>query len=196
LKWITSRGTDYARTFYELAGFFHQVIGEIRKMSKPVVAAINGLAAGGGLSLALACDFRVMDSSAILLQAYTSKGLSIDGGGTFSLPRLVGMARALEIVAFDEPVDSQKALAWGLVTRVVDDGKSVEKAVQLIEALRKRPISSFGVAKKLLYESFGSSLGVQLKREQEFLSWSADQPAGREGIAAFLEKRDPVFSKS
>ena len=91
-------------------------------MNKPVVAAINGVAAGGGFSLALACDFRVMEKSAVLRQAYTSNGLCIDGGGTFTLPRLVGYARALEIAAFDEPISSDQALSCGLVTKVVEDG--------------------------------------------------------------------------
>src|SRR5919109_437538 len=100
LKWISQQTEDYGSILHKLAPQFHIAITEIRRMGKPVVAAINGIAAGGGFSLALACDFRVMAESAVLRQAYTSSGLSIDGGGTFALPRLVGLARAMEVMAF------------------------------------------------------------------------------------------------
>ena len=135
LKSLAELGKPFGDAFHELAAVYHQAILEIRRMAKPVVAAINGLAAGGGFSLALACDFRVMDSSAILRQSYTSNGLSIDGGGTFTLPRLVGMARALEIAALDRPISAEQALSWGLVTEVVEDGLAVEGAFELVEKL-------------------------------------------------------------
>jgi len=104
LKWATSFPKGVPAAFHQLAGRFHQGILEIRRMAKPVIAAINGVAAGGGFSLALARDFRVMARSASFKQAYTSAGLSIDGGGTFTLPRLVGLARALEVAVFDRPI--------------------------------------------------------------------------------------------
>src|SRR5215510_8294625 len=111
LKWISQQAADHGLTLHMLAPQFHLSVMEIRRMKKPVVAAINGIAAGGGFSLALACDLRVMAESTVLRQAYTSSGLSIDGGGTFALPRLVGLARALEIAAFDLPISSAQALA-------------------------------------------------------------------------------------
>jgi 2-(1,2-epoxy-1,2-dihydrophenyl)acetyl-CoA isomerase len=123
LKWALDFPNAPAVAFHELAARYHQAILEIVRMRKPVVAAVNGIAAGGGFSLALACDFRVMAQSATLRQGYTSNGLCIDGGGTFTLPRLVGLARAMEIVAFDKPISSEQALAWGLVTKVVEDGR-------------------------------------------------------------------------
>jgi 2-(1,2-epoxy-1,2-dihydrophenyl)acetyl-CoA isomerase len=125
---VTSFPQGPAGAFHLLAARFHLAVLEIRRMAKPVVAAVNGVAAGGGFSLALACDFRVMAESAVLRQAYTSSGLSIDGGGTFTLPRLVGCARALEIVAFDAPIPAQQAAAWGLATKVVADGAAVDEA--------------------------------------------------------------------
>jgi 2-(1,2-epoxy-1,2-dihydrophenyl)acetyl-CoA isomerase len=94
LKWISRQNEEADAVLYRLAPQFHLSILEIRRMEKPVIAAINGIAAGGGFSLALACDLRVMGQSASLRQAYTSSGLSIDGGGSFALPRLVGLARA------------------------------------------------------------------------------------------------------
>ena len=113
LKWVASWPNGYASAFHNLAARYHQAILEIRRMRKPVIAAINGIAAGGGFSLALACDFRIMAKSAVMRQAYTSNGLSIDGGGTFMLPRLVGMARALEITAFDRPISAETGPEMG-----------------------------------------------------------------------------------
>ena len=100
LRWVVSFSEKTGHSFRTLASQFHLAVTEIRRMRKPVVAAINGIAAGGGFSLALACDFRIMEKSAILKQAYTANGLSIDGGGSFTLPRIVGVARALEIAGF------------------------------------------------------------------------------------------------
>ena len=193
LKWINGYGENHGAAFHELAARYHQAILEIRRMPKPVVAAINGPAAGGGFSIALACDFRIMEASATLRQAYTSNGLSIDGGGTFALPRLVGLARAMEIAAFDQPISAETALSWGLVTEVVEDGEGMKRAIQLVEDMKKRSLSSFAASKRLITDSFDTKFETQLEKERGLLSWCADLPNGREGIAAFLEKRKPVF---
>jgi 2-(1,2-epoxy-1,2-dihydrophenyl)acetyl-CoA isomerase len=194
LKWLSGFGKSYGEALHELAAKYHQAILEIRRMPKPVVAAINGIAAGGGFSLALACDFRIMEVSAVLQNAYTTNGLSIDGGGTFTLPRLVGLARAMEIAAFDAPISSEQALSWGLVTEVVEDGQAVKRATELINKMKKIPLSSFAASKKLITDSFHTSFETQLEKEREALSWCADQPNGREGVKAFLEKRKPVYT--
>jgi len=196
LRWVAGCGRPYGAVFHELAAHYHQAIVEIRRMPKPVVAAVNGLAAGGGFSMALACDFRVMAASAVLLQAYTSNGLSIDGGGTFTLPRLVGLAKALEIVAFDRPIAPEQALSWGLVTEVAADGTCVERAVGMIREMTAGSLNSFAAAKRLMTDSFHSPFEVQLENERQFLSMCGDHADGREGIAAFLEKRRPVYGKS
>lgn len=193
LKWVVSFSQGPPSAFHELAARFHQAILEIRRMSKPVIAAINGVAAGGGFSLALACDFRVMAESAVLRQAYTSNGLCIDGGGSFTLPRLVGTARALEIMAFDEPISSEQALAWGLVTRVVKDGDTLDEAIRIAKGLVKRSIHSFGWSKKLITDSFNTSFETQIDRERRGLRSCAAHPEGKEGLRAFAEKRKPVF---
>jgi len=196
LALLRDYGKPYGAAFHELAARFHQAILEIRHMPKPVVAAINGLAAGGGFSMALACDFRIMEASAILMQAYTTNGLSIDGGGTFTLPRLVGLAKALEIATFDQPINSEKALAWGLVTEVVKDGASVKRAIQMLEDIKRRSLTSFAASKKLITDSFSTAFEAQLEKERELLSWCGDQPNGRKGVTAFLEKRKPVFNEN
>ncbi|MDY0042231.1 MAG: enoyl-CoA hydratase/isomerase family protein, partial [Desulforhabdus sp.] len=167
LKWASSCSEGPSRSFHALAGRFHLAVMEIRRMAKPVIAAINGVAAEAGFSLALACDFRIMEASAILKQAYTSNGLSIDGGGTFTLPRMVGLARALEIVAFDRSISAQQALSWGLVTKVVDDGKAQAEAIEMLNDLATRSLSSFGASKKLLNDSFNQSFETQLELERE-----------------------------
>lgn len=193
LKWISQQAGDAGATLHRLAPQFHIAITEIRRMAKPVVAAINGIAAGGGFSLALACDFRVMTESAVLRQGYTSNGLSIDGGGTFALPRLVGLARAMEIAAFDEPISSSKALEWGLVTKVVPDSEVQKDALAMLEVLSKSSLHSFAWSKRLLLESFNNTLETQLELERQGISDCASHPDGQEGIRAFVEKRKPVF---
>jgi len=196
LKWMAGFPKGPAAALHELAGRFHVAIQEIRRMKKPVIAAINGVAAGAGFSLALACDFRVMAKSATLKQAYTSAGLSIDGGGTFTLPRLVGLARALEIAAFDKTISAEKALEWGLVTKVVEDQQVVEEAMEMAGELAKISLYSFGWCKQLLTDSFDSSFETHLERERRGISNCAGHPDGREGIKAFLEKRKPDFGKT
>lgn len=193
LRWISEQAEAASAILYSLAPQFHLSITEIRRMGKPVVAAINGIAAGGGFSLALACDFRVMAESAVLRQAYTSSGLSIDGGGSFALPRLVGLARAMEIMAFDRPISSSQALEWGLVTRVVPDDLILSEAHSLLDQLTRSALHSFAWSKKLMTDSFHNTLESQLELERQGISDCAAHPDGQEGIKAFLEKRKPSF---
>ena len=193
LKWISQQNEEAGSVLYRLAPQFHLSIVEIRRMDKPVVAAINGIAAGGGFSLALACDFRVMGQTATLRQAYTSSGLSIDGGGSFALPRLVGLARAMEIMAFDLPISSAQALEWGLVTKVVPDEGVVAEGLNMLEHLSKTALHSFAWSKKLMTDSFNNTLETQLELERQGISDCASHPEGREGIRAFVEKRKPSF---
>jgi 2-(1,2-epoxy-1,2-dihydrophenyl)acetyl-CoA isomerase len=194
LKYVLSMPQGPSAGFHELAARFHQAVLEIRRMPKPVIAAINGAAAGGGFSLALACDFRVMAKSAFLRQAYTSNGLSIDGGGSFVLPRLVGLGRALEIMAFDRPISSEQAMAWGLVTKIVKDEDVIKEATEMAQELASGSSASFGWSKRLLTDSFDSSFETQIEREREGLSACAGTAEGMEGLKAFSEKRKPVFA--
>jgi 2-(1,2-epoxy-1,2-dihydrophenyl)acetyl-CoA isomerase len=178
LRWMQAHPQGPAGAFHALAARFHLAVLEIRRMAKPVVAAVNGVAAGGGFSLALACDFRVMAESAELRQAYTSNGLSIDGGGTFALPRLVGYARAMEIVAFDAPIPAKQA---------------VEEAVALASRIAAGSLHSYGLSKRLLADAFDTPLEAQLERERAALAACGAHADGQEGIRAFVEKRKPVF---
>jgi 2-(1,2-epoxy-1,2-dihydrophenyl)acetyl-CoA isomerase len=196
LRWISQQAENAGKVLYQLAPQFHLSIVEIRRMEKPVVAAINGIAAGGGFSLALACDFRVMGQSAGLRQAYTSSGLSMDGGGSFALPRLVGLARAMEILAFDEPISPARALEWGLVTKVVPDAQVLDEAIAMLEKLAHSSLHSFSWSKKLMTDSLNNTLETQLELERQGISNCAAHPEGQEGIRAFVEKRRPDFQHS
>ena len=193
LKWVNHFPQGPAAAFHELASRFHQAVLEIRRMRKPVIAAINGVAAGGGFSVSLACDFRVMARSAILRQVYTSNGLCIDGGGTFFLARLVGLARALEIVAFDRPISAEQALSWGLANRVADDGHALEEAMGMAKMLAAGSSNAFGWVKRLLTDSWDTPLEAQLEKERDGICRCAEHPDGREGLRAFAEKRRPIF---
>ena len=193
LKWISQQAEDPGSVLHRLAPQFHLSIVEIHRMQKPVVAAINGIAAGGGFSLALACDFRVMAQSAVLRQAYTSSGLSIDGGGSFALPRLVGLACAMEIMAFDRPISSTKALEWGLVTSVAPDHEVLSEALAMLDTLTKVSLHSFAWSKKLMTDSFNNTLETQLELERQGISDCGAHPDGQEGLRAFVEKRKPSF---
>lgn len=193
LKWISQQAEETGSVLYSLAPQFHLSIMEIRRMEKPVVAAINGPAAGGGFSLALACDFRVMAQSAVLRQAYTSSGLSIDGGGSFALPRLVGLSRAMEIMAFDQPISATQALEWGLVTKVAPDEDVFSESAAMLNSLTKTSLHSFAWSKRLMNLSFQNTLEAQLELERQGISDCAAHPDGQEGIRAFVEKRKPTF---
>ncbi len=194
LKWALGQPCENAAALHNLAARFHLAVLEIRRMRKPVIAAVNGVAAGGGFSLALACDFRVMAKSAIMRQAYTAAGLCIDGGGTFTLPRIVGMARALEIVGFDKPISSEQALEWGLATKVVDDGKALEEALDMARELAKGSANSFGWCKELLNDAFSTPFETHIERERFGLQQCASHADGIEGLNAFAEKRKPNFN--
>lgn len=193
LRWALQFSDTYASSFHTLASQFNCTVTEIRRMKKPIIAAINGAAAGGGFSLALACDFRVMEKSAVMRQAYTSNGLCIDGGGSFILPRIVGMARAMEIMVFDRPITAAQALDWGLATKVVEDGKAPEEAGNMLKELIKGSMHSFGWSKKLITDSFSNTFEFQIEMERDGLADCAEHPDGQEGLKAFAEKRKPQF---
>ncbi|MFO1372191.1 MAG: enoyl-CoA hydratase-related protein [Candidatus Competibacteraceae bacterium] len=195
IKYVLAYPYGPAAAFHELATHVHVCVTEIRRLRKPVIAAINGVAAGGGFSLALACDFRIMAESARLKQGFTSNALCIDAGGTFTLPRLVGLARALEIAAFDAPIATDQALAWGLVTRVAPDAQLLDAALDLAQTLAQKSLHTFGHVKTLLTDSFDTPWEAQLERERRGLATCAGHADGLEGMQAFVEKRPPRYNR-
>jgi len=172
---------------------YNPLILAMRRLPKPIVGAINGVAAGAGCSLALACDLRLAADSASFLQAFIKIGLVPDSGSSFFLPYLIGPARAAEMVFLAEPVKADQALAMGLVNRVVPLPKLMAEARELANRLAQLPTVAIGQAKRQLNLALSADLETVLEEEargQQLASATADH---KEGVAAFLEKRPPNF---
>lgn len=179
--------------FLDLTGEFHPVIQGIRRTAKPVVAAINGAAAGGGYGLALACDLRVAAPEARFQPAYSRLGIVPDGGLTFFLPRMVGFGHAQRIILRDDPVKGEEALRIGIVDRLVPQHELRAAAQADCRKLANQPPDSFRLTKELLAHSMMADLDAQLDRERRRISLAGSQAALKEGVMAFFEKREPNF---
>jgi len=173
---------------------YNPLIRRLRKLPMPVIAAVNGVAAGAGMSLALAADIVLAARSATFVQAFAKLGLVPDAGSSYWLPRLVGPARAMALAMLAEPLPAEKAEAWGLVWKCVDDDKLAEEARTLARHLASQPTRGLALLKRAMNASFDNTLDAQLDLErdlQRIAGWGEDY---REGVAAFLEKRPPSFS--
>jgi 2-(1,2-epoxy-1,2-dihydrophenyl)acetyl-CoA isomerase len=166
----------------------------LRGLEKPVIAAVNGAAAGAGLSLACACDLRLAASSATFIPAFVNIGLVPDTGGTYFIARLLGYARAFEWLCSGRRLSAPDAHAWGLVAEVVADGRLSARAAEVAAALAALPTRAIGLTKRLLENAALAELSEQLELEAELQTAAAESEDFREGIAAFLEKREPRFS--
>ena len=171
----------------------HAAIAMVREIPKPVIAALNGVAAGGGFGLALACDFRIASPKVSLLTAFLGIGASPDSSSTFFLPRHVGVAKATEMFLRNKPLSAEEALNLGLVTAVVEPDNVMDEAKKLAEELAQGPTAAFGRTKLLLNQSLGSSLHEQLHSEARSITLSMGTPDFAEGIKAFVEKRKANF---
>ena len=177
-----------------LADAFHRhVIIPIRQLDKPVIASIDGVAAGGGLSLALACDLRVASDSARFLMAYGNIGATADGGSTYLLPRLIGTARAMELYLSDQPIGAQRALDLGLLNQVFPTAELEQSTLEFAARLAQGPTVAYGRVKALFDSSWDASLAGQLDAETEYISNITMTDDFQEGIKAFAEKRSPRF---
>ena len=173
---------------------YRPLVLSIRNLPLPVVCAVNGVAAGAGANIALACDIVIATKSASFIQAFCKIGLVPDSGGTYFLPRLVGSARAMGLAFFGDRVSADQAAEWGLIWKCVDDGEFVATTDAMAAQLADAPTAGLAAIKRALYASSGNTLEQQLDVErdaQRALGNSADY---REGVAAFLEKRAPRFS--
>ena len=177
----------------ELRRRYDPIITGLRDLQKPVLAAINGVAAGAGLSLALACDLRIASDKASFIEAFVNVGLVPDASSTFFLPRLVGLGKALELCFTGDKISAGDALAFGMVNKVVAADDLMKTTKELAGRLARLPTRAIGLMKSLLYRSFASNLETQLEAEalaQETAGLSADH---REGVLAFLQKRPANF---
>ncbi len=190
---FTRAGEQLPNFLKETTIYVHAAILRLMRMSKPVVTAINGPVAGAGMGLALLGDIALADARAHFTLAYTGIGLTPDGGVTWLLPRLIGLRRAQELCLRNRRVGADEAAAIGMITRTVADGRVLEEATGLAHELARGATSAMGVTKRLLLESASASLEAQLDAESRAISGQGRTPEGREGIAAFLEKRPPDF---
>ena len=163
-------------------------------MDAPVIAAVNGMAAGAGFSLAAACDISLAAASARFASQYTAAALSPDGSSTFFVPRLVGMRRAAELMLTNRMLSAEEAVEWGLITRVVEDERLLDEARDLAEGLAAGPTLAYGAVKRLLAESSSATLETQMEMEARSIGALSASADGREGVRAFLEKRPPRFT--
>jgi 2-(1,2-epoxy-1,2-dihydrophenyl)acetyl-CoA isomerase len=173
---------------------FHAVISRIVHTEFPVIAAVNGAAAGAGMGLACACDLAVAGESAKFTMAYSRIGLSPDGSTTYFLPRLIGMRRALELAYTNRTLNAREAFEWGLVSRVVADDKLDDEAHALAAQLAAGPTRAFGAAKRLMHAGWSTPLEAQIDSELRTIGEMAQTQDAREAIAAFVEKRTPRFT--
>jgi 2-(1,2-epoxy-1,2-dihydrophenyl)acetyl-CoA isomerase len=182
-----------SRHLKRLLAAFHGAVSRMARMPKPVLAAVNGVAAGAGMSLAMACDLVVAAASARFTMAYSKIGATPDGSSTYFLPRLVGLRRALELVYTNRVLPAQEAAAWGLVTRVVPDAELSAAVMALAAELAAGPTLALGRAKRLFLLSAHESLETQMEHEAQCIARSSQTADFREGITAFVEKRVAVF---
>lgn len=174
--------------------YYNPLIKRIRAMNKPVVCAVNGVAAGAGANLALACDIVLAARSASFLQAFARIGLVPDSGGTFFLPRLIGDARTRALTILAEPVTAERAEEWGMIWKVVDDDALAPEAEKLTAKLATQPTQSFALTKQALLASGTNTLDQQLDLERDLQRTAGRTPDYKEGVSAFIEKRKPKFT--
>jgi len=172
---------------------YNPIIRRLRTLEKPVIAAVNGVAAGAGASLAFACDLRIASEKASFVEAFIHVGLVPDSGSSYFLPRLVGTGKALEMCLTGEKVDAAQALGLGLVSRVVAPDALLGEAASLAARLAKLPTRAIGLTKRLINESMTGSLDAQLELEAFHQETAGKTEDHVEGVLAFLEKRKPEF---
>ena len=172
---------------------YHPNILAIRALEKPVIAAVNGVAAGAGMSFACACDIRIAADSASFIPAFINIGLIPDSGGSYFVTRILGPARALEWLASGRKLTAAEAHAWGLVSEVVETDALVRRAGELATQLAALPTRGIGMTKRLIDHALNATLEEQLDREAQLQAAATQTGDFKEGVAAFLEKRPPQF---
>lgn len=172
---------------------YNPIIERIRNIGKPVIAAVNGVAAGAGANIALACDLTIAKHSASFIQAFSKIGLIPDSGGTFFLPRIIGTQKALALMMTGDKVTAEQADAMNMIYKAVPDDSFDDEVKKLSETLAAMPTKGLGLTKKAVNQSFTNDLTRQLAVEEQLQTEAGQTEDFKEGVNAFLEKRKPVF---
>ncbi|WP_428696475.1 2-(1,2-epoxy-1,2-dihydrophenyl)acetyl-CoA isomerase PaaG [Stappia sp.] len=173
---------------------YNPLLRRLKALPKPVVCAVNGVAAGAGANIALACDIVLAAHSAKFIQAFSKIGLVPDSGGTWSLPRLVGLARAKALAMLATPVPAEQAESWGMIWKAVPDAELMAEARRLAGELAAAPTFGLGLVKQALEASSENDLDTQLDLERDFQGLAGRSPDYAEGVSAFMGKRAPSFT--
>ncbi len=173
---------------------YNPMIIKIRRMEKPVIAAVNGVAAGAGSSLALACDLRVVADNTSFIQSFTKVGLVPDSGATFILPRLLGATKAFELMLSAEKLEAKQAFEMGLINKLVPQEKVLEEAMTWAKHLAKGPSKAFGLTKRAFNAAIFPDLEERLEYEAYMQEIAGRSDDFQEGVTAFLDKRQPVYT--
>ncbi len=176
-----------------LGSNYNPLVRRLRALPKPLVCAVNGVAAGAGANLALACDIVIAARSASFVQSFSKLGLVPDSGGTYFLPRLVGTARAMGLALLGERLSAEDAERWGLIWKAVDDAKLADEAMALARTLAAGPTKGYGLIKKAIYASPGNLLDAQLDLERDLQREAGFSEDYKEGVKAFMQKRPPTY---
>lgn len=172
---------------------YNPLVRALTTLPMPVICAVNGIAAGAGANIALACDIVLAARSASFIQAFCKIGLVPDSGGTWTLPRVVGHARAMALTLLGEKISAEKAENWGMIWKCVDDAALMPEALQLAKHLATQPTKGLAMTKQALHAAATQSLDQQLDLERDLQAAAAASDDFKEGVNAFLEKRAPVF---
>jgi len=194
LKAFGGAGDQLKSKLKEITAYLHAGISRLTRMDAPVIAAVNGVAAGAGFSLAMSTDLAIAAESASFVMAYTNAGLAPDGSSTFFMPRRIGDRRTRELMLTNRMLSSKEALEWGIVNQVVPDAQLHETAMALAQRFANGPTRAYGAVKSLLNASFDNGLETQMELEARAIANMSATEDGREGIAAFIAKRKPQFS--
>jgi 2-(1,2-epoxy-1,2-dihydrophenyl)acetyl-CoA isomerase len=193
LNYMKSQGDNVAPALKKLTAILHAGIATLARMDAPLIIAVNGVAAGAGMSLAATGDLVLAGASSRFTMAYTAAGLAPDGSSSYYLPRAIGLRRTQELMLTNRMLNAEEALDWGLITTIVPDEDLVAEATALAKKLAKGPTKAFGQVKQLLINSLDNSLETQMELESRAITAMGVTEDGREGIDAFVNKRKPAY---
>lgn len=191
---FAAAGEDARTLLMRMTGDLHLALSRLARNPAPVIAAVNGTAAGAGFSLLMAADLAIAAEGAVMTMAYTNAGLSPDGSSTYYMPRKIGDRRARELMLTNRILSAAEALDWGVVNQVVADNEVLSAATKLAKKLANGPTQAFGQVKSLLDGSFDHSLETQMELEARAIADMIGSTDGQEGLHAFLNKRKPMFT--